>query len=164
MESLFLISLVHLSLFCTCSTLSFFFCRSFFQPIFPPKPCPASSVSDLYFHHSASKIIFLSSHHMPNPTIMPFLHFRISVTFTDFLITLFLILFGFVTSHIQRSILISASSILHSPCFTSVQHCWPHCCSVHLHLQRYGASVTSQWFGEGPVGWAESEFPSKLLN
>ena len=92
--------------------------------------------SPLYFHfrRHPSYVVFLSSHHMPIPLQPPFLYFLCD--FPTFVVPLSLsfdILSIFVSLHIHRSILISATSIfflclLQRPCLCPVHQCWYYHC------------------------------------
>ena len=95
-----------------------------------PSSLRSSSLpSPLYFrfHSFPSYAVFLSSHYMSIPLQPPFLDFLCDFpTFVVLLILSFLILSSFVTPHIHRSILISATSNFFSCAFVNAHISAPY--------------------------------------
>ena len=99
----------------------------------------------LHFHRPPSYVVFLSSHHIPIPLQPSFMDFLCdSPTFVVPLLLSFLILSSFVTPHIHRRILISATSntfiflcLLQRPCICPVHQCCSYHCSVHLPIDLH---------------------------
>ena len=123
-----------------------------------PSSLSSSSLSipsPLYFHYHRppSYAVFLSSHHMPIPLQPCFLYFLCDFPhFRCPLILSFLISYSFVTPHIHRSILISATSNFFSCAFFNAHVSAPTSVLVlplfcNLPLDLHVHSTVAQHYG-----------------